>query len=76
MDPLYKKCSKNIFFTKMPCAVKRSAMGCAMGISPSKGVLWGRAMAAVQRSIDRTPSPRYGSPTGGRVAGACHACLL
>lgn len=60
----------------MPCAVKRSAMGCAMGISPSKGVLWGRAMAAVQRSIDRTPSLCYGPIAGGRVAGACHACLL
>jgi len=51
-------------------------MGCAMGISPSKGVLWGRAMAAVQRSIDRTPLLCYGPIAGGRVAGACNACLL
>ena len=63
MTHLYKKSAFN-FFYKMPCGVKRSAMGCAMGISPSKGVLWGGAMAAVPRSIDRTPLLCYGT---GRV---------
>ena len=36
MDYHYKKPLSD-FFYKTPCGVKRSAMGCAMGITPSKG---------------------------------------
>ena len=53
----------------MPCAVKRSAMGRAMGISPSKGGAMGSCYGAVGRSIDRTPSLCYGPIAGGRSGG-------
>jgi hypothetical protein len=67
---------KIFFLLKCRVRLKEVLWGVLWGISPSKGVLWGRAMAAVQRSIDRTPSLCYGPTAGGRVAGACHASLL
>lgn len=48
----------------MLCVVKRSAMGRAMAISPSKGramgCAMGCAMAAVPRSIERHSTLCYG----------------
>jgi len=60
---------KKYFFSKTPCVVKRSAMGRAMGISPSKGGAMGSCYGAVGRSIDRTPLLCYGPTAGGRADG-------
>jgi len=76
MDSLYKKCSKNIFFKKRRVRLKEVLWAVLWVYLLLRGVLWGRAMAAVQRSIDRTPLLCYGPIAGGRVAGACHASLL
>ena len=62
---------KIFFLLKCRVRLKEVLWGVLWGISPSKGVLWGRAMAAVQRSIEchlrfATPAhnatPRLGAP--------------
>ena len=67
---------KKIFFLKRRVRLKEVLWGVLWVFLLLRGVLWGRAMAAVQRSIDRTPLLCYGPIAGGRVAGACNACLL
>ena len=71
MTYLYKN-PLSIFFIKCRVGLKEVLWGVLWQDSPSKGVLWGRAMAAVPRSIDRTPLLCYGTGrvTRGR-AGAC-----
>lgn len=48
----------------MLCVTKRSAMGCAMAISPSKGacygLCYGLCYGSVPRSIERYTSSCYG----------------
>ena len=76
MGLLYKKMFKKYFFLKRRVWLKEVLWGVLWVFLLLRGVLWGRAMAAVQRSIDRTPSLCYGPTAGGRVAGAYHAYLL
>jgi len=45
MDPLYKKCSKNIFFLKRRVWLKEVLWGVLWVFLLLRGVLWGRAMA-------------------------------
>ena len=60
MTYLYKKSAFN-FFIKRHAGLKEVLWDVLWQDAPSKGVLWGCAMAAVQRSIDRTPLLCYGT---------------
>ena len=68
MDPLYKKFFKIFFFKKRRVWLKEVLWAVLWVYLLLRGVLWGRAMAAVQRSIDRPPSLCYG-PTAGVLSG-------
>lgn len=65
MDSLYKKSAFKFFFVKRRVWLKEVLWEVLWVFLLLRGVLWGRAMAAVPRSIDRTPLLCYGT---GRVA--------